>query len=241
MISMCGDSCCREKTDGSNNIMCGWFVGYAQPGKPKPCGRYENAIRAANDPTIPSEDMTKWMNVGIDKAISDTRVIRSSPEAGSLRDCQAKCTAREHCNTVNWHERNTMCKQYMCLRQVGMGTREILGYEILHVDHDKSERSLRQGELPCFTFHVGAWGECLNMPNFTSDWRFTPPTKWSDCELVKSRPVVCKGSDGKTYPDSFCMRRWRKATTDINLLWFLRIQQNVRRTRVAQSQKGFAV
>ena len=47
------------------------------------------------------------------------------------------------------------------------------------------------------------------MPNFTSDWRFTPPTKWSDCELVKSRPVVCKGSDGKTYPDSFCMTAGR--------------------------------
>ena len=76
-------------------------------------------------------------------------------------------------------------------------------------DYFKSERSLRQANSLCFAFHVGAWGECLNMPNFTSDWRFTPPTKWSDCELVKSRPVVCKGSDGKTYPDSFCMTAGR--------------------------------
>ena len=127
-------------------------------------------------------------------------------EAGSLRDCQAKCTAREHCNTVNWHERNTMCKQYMCLRQVGMRTREILGYEIYTWITTKANEVCARANSLCFTFHVGAWGECLNMPNFTSDWRFTPPTKWSDCELVKSRPVVCKGSDGKTYPDSFCMR-----------------------------------
>ena len=109
-----------------------------------------------------------------------------------LRDCQAKCTAREHCNTVNWHE-NTMCKQYMCLKQIGMRTNDVLGYEIYTWITSKASEVCARANSLCFAFHVGAWGECLNIPNFTSDWRFTPPTKWSDCELVKSRPVVCKG------------------------------------------------
>ena len=146
------------------------------------------------------------MNVGLDKSISDSKCYPLvAGEAGSLRDCQAKCTAREHCNTVNWHERNTICKQYMCLKQIGMRTYDILGYEIYTWITSKASEVCARASSLCFQFHVGAWGECLNMPNFTSDWRFTPPTKWSDCELVKSRPVVCKGSDGKTYPDSFCM------------------------------------
>ena len=33
----------------------------------------KDAIRAANNPTIPSEDMTKWINVGLDKSISDSK------------------------------------------------------------------------------------------------------------------------------------------------------------------------
>ena len=156
-----------RKADGSNNIMCGWFVGYAQPGKPKPCGRYENAIRAANDPTIPSEDMTKWMNVGIDKAISDTSCYpliagKRDPARLSSKVYGSRALQR---TAVNWHERNTMCKQYMCLRQVGMGTREILGYEI-YTDHDKSERSLRQGEFAMLYISRRCLGRMLEYAKF---------------------------------------------------------------------------
>ena len=38
--------------------------------------------------------MTKWINVGLDKSISDSKCYPLVAEAGSLRDCQAKCTAR---------------------------------------------------------------------------------------------------------------------------------------------------
>ena len=206
MISKCGDSCCRGNIISSNTIPCGWFVGYAQPGKPRPCGKYEDAIRSANNPTIPSEDMTKWINVGIDKAISDSKNCYPlvAGEAGSLRECQAKCSAREYCNTVNWHARNEICKQFMCLKQIGMGTQQILGYDIFTWITTKAGEVCKNSNSLTFQWHVGAWGSCLNVPNYTSGWRFTPPVKWSDCELVKNRTVACIGTDGKTYPGSFC-------------------------------------
>ena len=181
-ITQCGDSCCRGD---SEHGQCAWSLGYANPqdNSGSACNKYKNA--ASNN------DREQWFYYGPDKYAICEYV--KAGQATSNSECKTACKAEAGCNTVNYHEGETICELLNCGQQRSPPmTKEIMGFGVYVWESSYSRK-----------WQVGEWGPCKNSTGkgYSSN---------EECQFTQTRPIACLDKNDKVRPDQECLDHFIK-------------------------------